>query len=45
VVSSQTVGLSLRPRDRELMREIVDQAVWFGAREQTTVDLVCSIAA
>ncbi|MFK4729843.1 polysaccharide pyruvyl transferase family protein [Agromyces mediolanus] len=45
LVTSQTVGPMLRERDRELVREIVDDAVVFGAREAASFELVRGLAA
>lgn len=44
-ITSQTVGPVLRGRERELVKEIVDAAACFGARERFSAALVRELAA
>ncbi|MCM3656547.1 polysaccharide pyruvyl transferase family protein [Agromyces mediolanus] len=44
-VTSQTVGPVLRARERDLVTEIIDAAVCFGARERFSTELVRELAA
>ncbi|MCW4458199.1 polysaccharide pyruvyl transferase family protein [Microbacterium sp. MPKO10] len=42
-VSSQTIGPMLRPRDKELVAEIIDYAECFGAREPVSYQLAIDL--